>query len=88
MPWVSRYADPVMATGYHMLLGGVPLLALSIIQESDVLLERLPQLTGEPHMHLTLDTPALASNFVTFLADFTDAMLRRSPLLPPSALYP
>ncbi|EIE25111.1 DUF6-domain-containing protein [Coccomyxa subellipsoidea C-169] len=47
VPWVSRYADPVMATGYHMLLGGVPLLALSIAQESDVLLERLPQLTGQ-----------------------------------------
>ncbi len=48
MPWVTRYADPVMATGYHMLLGGVPLLALSIAQESSVLAERLPQLTGEP----------------------------------------
>jgi hypothetical protein len=31
-----------------MLLGGVPLLALSIAQESSVLAERLPQLTGEP----------------------------------------
>lgn len=47
VPWVSRYADPVMATGYHMLLGGIPLLALSIAQESDILLDRLPQLTGE-----------------------------------------
>ena len=53
MPWVSRYADPVMATGYHMLLGGVPLLALSIFQESDILLERLPQLTGAPGTHWT-----------------------------------
>lgn len=48
VPWVSRYADPVMATGYHMLLGGLPLLALSITRESSVLAERLPQLTGEP----------------------------------------
>ncbi|BDA41355.1 WAT1-related protein At3g02690, chloroplastic [Coccomyxa sp. Obi] len=47
VPWVSRYADPVMATGYHMLLGGVPLLALSLAQESDILLDRLPQLTGQ-----------------------------------------
>ena len=46
VPWVCRFADPVMATGYHMLLGGLPLLALSAYQESDVLLERLPQLTG------------------------------------------
>ncbi|CAL5222766.1 g5178 [Coccomyxa viridis] len=47
VPWVCRFADPVMATGYHMLLGGLPLLALSAYQESDVLLERLPQLTGQ-----------------------------------------
>ena len=46
VPWVCKFADPVMATGYHMLLGGLPLLALSFFQESDVLLERLPQLTG------------------------------------------
>ncbi len=44
---MSRYADPVMATGYHMLLGGVPLLALSVVQESGILVDRLPQLTGE-----------------------------------------
>lgn len=31
-----------------MLIGGVPLLALSVAQESDILLDRLPQLTGEP----------------------------------------
>jgi hypothetical protein len=29
-----------------MLLGGLPLLALSVAREGDVLLERLPQLTG------------------------------------------
>ena len=46
VPWVCKFADPVMATGYHMLLGGLPLLALSLYRESDVLLERLPQLTG------------------------------------------
>ncbi len=47
VPWVCKFADPIMATGYHMLLGGLPLLALSVYRESDVLLERLPQLTGE-----------------------------------------
>lgn len=46
VPWVCRFADPVMATGYHMLLGGLPLVALSAYRESDILLERLPQLTG------------------------------------------
>lgn len=54
VPWVSRYADPVMATGYHMLLGGLPLLALSIIREGNVLLERLPQITGNHLTHLDL----------------------------------
>jgi drug/metabolite transporter (DMT)-like permease len=27
--WVCRYADPVVATGWHMILGGLPLFALS-----------------------------------------------------------
>ncbi len=32
--YVSRYADPVMATGWHMVLGGLPLLALSVLTET------------------------------------------------------
>jgi drug/metabolite transporter (DMT)-like permease len=44
--YVTKYVDPVMATGYHMLLGGVPLLLLSAQQESSVLAEKLPLLTG------------------------------------------
>ena len=48
VPWVSRFADPVMATGYHLLLGGLPLLALSACTEGGLLAERLPQLTGAP----------------------------------------
>lgn len=32
--FVSRYADPVMATGWHMILGGLPLFGLSAICES------------------------------------------------------
>jgi hypothetical protein len=54
VPWVCRFADPVMATGYHMLLGGLPLLALSLYREGDVLLERLPQLTGVCSLLLVL----------------------------------
>lgn len=27
--WVCRYADPVMGTGWHMIIGGLPLFALS-----------------------------------------------------------
>ncbi|KAK1257093.1 WAT1-related protein [Acorus gramineus] len=29
--WVSKYSDPVMATGWHMVLGGFPLLAISTL---------------------------------------------------------
>jgi drug/metabolite transporter (DMT)-like permease len=32
---VSKYADPVMATGWHMLIGGVPLLIGSLLTESN-----------------------------------------------------
>ena len=33
--FVTRHADPVMATGWHMILGGLPLFALSGIWESE-----------------------------------------------------
>ena len=46
VPWVGRRADTVMATGYHMLLGGLPLALLSLARESDALSQRLPLLTG------------------------------------------
>lgn len=46
VPWVSRFVDPIMATGYHMLLGGLPLLALSASREAPDLASRLPGLTG------------------------------------------
>ena len=32
---VCRYADPVVATGWHMVLGGIPLFALSTVVESE-----------------------------------------------------
>lgn len=32
--FVSRYADPVVATGWHMILGGIPLLLISGFWES------------------------------------------------------
>jgi drug/metabolite transporter (DMT)-like permease len=34
MRFVSRYADPIAATGWHMILGGLPLLALSVQSET------------------------------------------------------
>ncbi|MBD0364078.1 MAG: EamA family transporter [Coleofasciculus sp. C3-bin4] len=33
--FVTRYADPVSATGWHMILGGLPLFALSGVWESE-----------------------------------------------------
>ena len=42
-----RYVDPVMATGWHMLLGGLPLAALSLAKEGSELGPRLQQLTGQ-----------------------------------------
>ncbi|KAL3686139.1 hypothetical protein R1sor_004161 [Riccia sorocarpa] len=37
--WVCQYSDPFMATGWHMILGGIPLLILSFLQQD-------PALTG------------------------------------------
>ena len=34
IPFVSRYSDPIVATGWHMILGGLPLFGLSWLQES------------------------------------------------------
>ncbi|CAN8269821.1 unnamed protein product [Cochlearia groenlandica] len=34
--WVSKYSDPIMATGWHMIIGGIPLLAVSIMNSDPV----------------------------------------------------
>ena len=34
IPYVSRHSDPVVATGWHMIIGGLPLFAWSWLQES------------------------------------------------------
>ena len=44
--WVAKYCDPVVATGWHMVLGGLPLLALALAQEGGEAEERLAMLTG------------------------------------------
>ena len=46
VPWVTRFVDPVMATGWHMILGGVPLAAASLATEADALATNVPQLTA------------------------------------------
>ncbi|KAL8038180.1 hypothetical protein ABFX02_11G087800 [Erythranthe guttata] len=35
--WVSKYSDPVMATGWHMVIGGLPLMAISILKHDPAL---------------------------------------------------
>ncbi|CAM6099429.1 unnamed protein product [Calypogeia fissa] len=35
--WVCQYSDPFMATGWHLVLGGIPLLALAVIQQDPAL---------------------------------------------------
>lgn len=43
--WVTKYSDPVVATGWHMILGGIPLALLSISQEGSEVASRLSQVT-------------------------------------------
>ncbi|MBD2460952.1 DMT family transporter [Oscillatoria sp. FACHB-1407] len=33
--YVKQHADPIVATGWHMILGGVPLMVLSFLQENN-----------------------------------------------------
>lgn len=35
--WVAKYCDPVVATGWHMILGGIPLAVLAGMEDGDVL---------------------------------------------------
>ncbi|XP_057804739.1 WAT1-related protein At3g02690, chloroplastic [Salvia miltiorrhiza] len=35
--WVSKYSDPVMATGWHMVIGGLPLMAIAILNHDPAL---------------------------------------------------
>ncbi|CAI9110346.1 OLC1v1010353C2 [Oldenlandia corymbosa var. corymbosa] len=35
--WVTKFSDPVMATGWHMVIGGLPLLAISVLNRDPAL---------------------------------------------------
>ena len=76
MPWVSRFVDPVMATGYHMLLGGLPLLALSLAREGGDLAQRLPELTGAQSLHSDL-LPAFPAEWRPLLVTLVHRLRRR-----------
>ncbi|POO03353.1 EamA domain containing protein [Trema orientale] len=43
--WVSKYSDPVMATGWHMVLGGLPLLIISILNHDNAVSGNLGEFT-------------------------------------------
>lgn len=44
--WVSKYSDPVMATGWHMVIGGLPLLAISVLNHDPAFNLSLKDLTA------------------------------------------
>jgi drug/metabolite transporter (DMT)-like permease len=50
--YVSRHADPVVATGWHMILGGLPLFALS----SQLEIEQFVHLDGSNWLAMTYST--------------------------------
>uniref|UniRef100_A0A6N2KD75 EamA domain-containing protein n=1 Tax=Salix viminalis TaxID=40686 RepID=A0A6N2KD75_SALVM len=43
---VSKYSDPVMATGWHMVIGGLPLLAISVLNHDPAFSLSLKDLTA------------------------------------------
>ncbi|XP_057971120.1 WAT1-related protein At3g02690, chloroplastic isoform X6 [Malania oleifera] len=43
--WVSKYSDPVMATGWHMVIGGLPLVAVSLVNHDPALSGSFKELT-------------------------------------------
>lgn len=44
--WVSKFSDPIMATGWHMILGGLPLLALSVWQQDPAISGHIQDLSA------------------------------------------
>lgn len=51
--WVCKYSDPVMATGWHMIIGGLPLLALSVIKHDPAFTGSLQELDYSDWLALT-----------------------------------
>ncbi|CAN6287855.1 unnamed protein product [Urochloa humidicola] len=43
--WVSKYSDPIMATGWHMIIGGLPLLVISVLNHDPALSGHIQDLT-------------------------------------------
>lgn len=45
--WVSKYSDPVMATGWHMVIGGLPLVVISFLNHDPALTRSFMELTSK-----------------------------------------
>ncbi|PKA55999.1 WAT1-related protein [Apostasia shenzhenica] len=45
--WVSKYSDPVMATGWHMVIGGLPLLVISVLNHDPAISGNLKELKAD-----------------------------------------
>ncbi|KAF5960735.1 hypothetical protein HYC85_001944 [Camellia sinensis] len=45
--WVTKYSDPIMATGWHMVIGGLPLVVISILNHDPALNGSLMELTSK-----------------------------------------
>eukprot|EP00898_Chlorokybus_atmophyticus_P001385 jgi/Chlat1/2247/Chrsp17S02787 len=50
--WVCQYVDPVMATGWHLLLGGVPLALLAVAKHEPAVSGGLANLTFTDYLSL------------------------------------
>eukprot|EP00850_Spirogloea_muscicola_P013055 SM000087S23337 [mRNA] locus=s87:5117:8130:- [translate_table: standard] len=69
--WVCRHVDPIMATGWHMVVGGLPLLVLSVLAQDPALNGHLGNLTRLSS--LTFLTPMFAALFgFVFLGETLD----------------
>uniref|UniRef100_A0A7N2QZC0 EamA domain-containing protein n=1 Tax=Quercus lobata TaxID=97700 RepID=A0A7N2QZC0_QUELO len=44
--WVSKYSDPIMATGWHMVIGGLPLVTFSILNHDPAVTGSLKEFTA------------------------------------------
>ncbi|KAG5529853.1 hypothetical protein RHGRI_030281 [Rhododendron griersonianum] len=44
--WVSKYSDPIMATGWHMVIGGLPLVVISFLNHDPALNGSFMELTS------------------------------------------
>jgi drug/metabolite transporter (DMT)-like permease len=52
IPFVTKYVDPVIATGWHMIIGGIPLAIGSLLWESD----RWTAITGSDWLAIAYST--------------------------------